>query len=201
MPKQRPKRNPSRVPEKRYGTVYAYYGFIYDFLTVAAGAWTGEKLFFTTPKGGTKTQSDTNLGLASQLPAGVTFEAQYLKFCVNGYDPAVGIGFDIAQILTKRAYVEMKVSNKVVLEAPLCAIQTTFGLMVPQQSQAVAADGFWPTNTLGWANQFGFPLKTPKRFSSNEQFELRVFWDDSITVTTTGCKIGAIITGLWNRPA
>lgn len=193
------------APNANDKVIYNYKGNLYDSIELPnAGAISSENLFFSVAQGGAKSRSMTNLTQAGQLPAGTLFYPEFIQFALFGVTyTADGAGLDISVInqLQKLGNVEFIVSNKVYFEAPLSIMPVSYGLNVPHFAQTAAADALIPVNNGPKGTYKGYALGFDKVIQSNEDFKVRLVFDDTVTLTTgANTRLYVNLGGQWQRP-
>jgi hypothetical protein len=192
-----------QIRPQGYKTQIAQWDNLYDTLSIPAGAITGQKVFFQTPKGqGTKTISDTNMTAAGMLPAGNAFEIWYIGAKLTG---AGIVGFDpsIMLLLQARAAVEIVVSNVVRHTMPFSMLPVEVPTVMTVQNQAAAAAANFIAGNRYAAAAGGFRIEKPLQIQANEQFEVRLTIDDApvMVLGTSTPRLLIYLTGMLNKPA
>lgn len=183
---------------------------LYDHETFTSNATT-QLRFFSVPAGqGGKTKADTNMTLASQLPAGWKFIVQTVEVFVypgataSGYtrkDPVVAAGAvpDFANdvwALAASGWCEIVVGSKPYLTvAPL--------LMLPPRSGIVVNPAASGTDmNVDYARLAGRPyvLNPVLPLDANTNFEVTLNWPAPLTLPSgNNARIGVVLDGLLFR--
>ena len=190
---------------------------IYDSNAYAA-AGQAQLAFFTTPSGsGGKTNSDTNMQLAGQLPANnqQLVTSIELKFCptvpaVTAQNPAA-FGAQVVAAIVNDVYVfyhqgnlQFYIGNKIyLLEGPLGRFPSKTSFDVSAALADVSTAGASFQSRIAYAQAGGRPylLRAPLLIQPTQAFTFTLNWPEGVQAITNPAKIWAILDGVFYRLA
>lgn len=156
-------------------------------------ATTKQLTLFQTPKGqgssvwsgvGGKALADTNMQLAGQLGSGWQFTCYTVQFSLA----ATAVLAD-AQKIVDQGTIEIIVGAKTYLELPLVFANAGGGLSGSLGTQTAASTNQFVTNGHPDSKAvFGFG-ELPITIMENENFSVRLTWQDLTGITTTSCRL------------
>jgi hypothetical protein len=154
------------------------HGWLYDAETWANG-FSGTKKYFQTPQGSTKTEIDTNIRQAGQLPSGTEFVAKYLRVVIS---PKAVLA-DVQELLSN-LWLKLRVSNRTIIESvPVFFLPSGTGILGGQ---------YTGTTPVAQATSFGSPDRTaitkltiPVQITGLENLVVEVKTDTALTLTAT----------------
>lgn len=195
---------------------------LYDFLTYDSAA-TLSLRFFQEPQGGpsSKTEADTNMTMAGQIPAGWKFSAEMLEvYILPGSNASsyvrelpVKSGTSLAApnfandvwALVNRASVKITIGSKPYATLPLLKAPPTVGLEV---KPAVAVENTNTTVlnqlTADYARLAGRPFVFDPilPIPANTNFDVTITWPAAVTLPSGfDCRIGVVLDGIRFRDA
>ncbi|RJP44504.1 hypothetical protein C4587_01835 [Candidatus Parcubacteria bacterium] len=200
-------------------TLDAYEGItqsLYDFQTYGSAGQT-QLNFFAVPVGqGGKTNSDTNMQLAGQLPANLRFlitgiEVQFRPTiptvaaampAVYGAD-AVAAQINDAYIVERAGNLQLTIGSKQYLqEAPLGRLpgRQHFHLDAAV-SGTQTATGTQSRIAFGYASGAPYNLRSPLLLLENMAFSVVLAWPEGVQAITNPGRIGVILNGVLYRLA
>ena len=188
---------------------------LYDFQAYQA-AGVSTLTFFSTPVGGTKTLSDTNLTLAAQLPKNQEFLVQSIEVVFHPSTPTVAaampsfFGAQAAQVLINDAYIFGRSGNLTLTIGSKPYLQEAPLGRFPQKARfdlsAALADATTAAAALQTRTGFGFwtgrpylldpaPLLLPE----NQNFSVSLNWPEGAQAISNPARIGVILDGIMYR--
>ena len=184
---------------------------LYDFQAYAA-AGQAQLAFFQVPAGQAgKTNADTNMLLAGQLPAGMQFLAQSMEvyFFPGTVLPGVGpvadvidsFTNDVWEVTSGKAWLDFKIGNKLYLtEAPLMRFPPKCRLdgWAATTSATTAAAALMNRTSYASAAGRPYPIDPYILLESTQNFSVTLNWPALVVITNAGV-IGVVIDGLMIR--
>lgn len=190
---------------------------LYDFQTYnAAGHSTLS--FFTTPVGGTKTLSDTNMTLAGQLPTNQEFLIQSIeiKFLTTTPAPSsstldaavaapvLATQINDSYIVSRTGNLTLTIGSKAYLqEGPLGRFppKTNFAVDAALAlATTVAADGIEAKIAVPrWEGRPYLIAPAELWLISNQNFNVSLNWPEGVQAITNNARIGVIMDGILYR--
>ena len=177
--------------------------FYYDTaVTIAAGAATAAQyMFYTTPIGGTKTKTQTNMEQVSRLPDPYVFNATHLGLYFGSNMNKLDI-----DLLLANGYIEFRVGDKVYAEGPMQFFPGGAGLT---GSGNIASTSAWVNGQPQLGNMFDMRLpgglqlgggnttdgNTGISILQGQTFKVTLYFPTQPTMTASGGGgVGASIT-------
>jgi hypothetical protein len=184
---------------------------LYDFQAYAA-AGQAQLSFFQVPSGQAgKTNADTNMLLAGQLPAGMQMLVQSAEiyFFPGTVLPGVGpvadvidsFTNDVWKVLSGKAWLDFKIGNKLYLtEAPLMRFppKTRLDGWAAEASATTAAGALMTRTSYATGAGRPYPIDPYILLESTQNFSIVMNWPALVTVTNAGV-IGVVLDGLMVR--
>lgn len=188
---------------------------LYDYQAYAAA---GQSIltFFSTPVGGSKTLSDTNMTLAAQLPKNQEFLITSVEVFFSPTTPTVAaqmpafFGAQAAALLVNDAYIvgragnlNLTIGSKPYLqEAPLGrfpqkAYFDVHGALSDATSAAATSQ-----NRLAYGHWQGRPYlldPAPLLLPENQNFSVSLAWPEGVQAISNPGRIGVILDGILYR--
>jgi len=183
---------------------------LYDFQVYAQAGQT-QLSFFQVPVGqSSKTEADTNMTLAGQLPAGQQFLAQSLEIyffpgtILPGTGPVANVidGFvnDVWAVY-KGGWLKFKVGSKDYLqEAPIGRFppKTRLEGWSSENGNTTAAAALYTRTSYAVPAGRPYPIDPYILLESTQNFTVQLNWPAAVAVTNAG-RIGAVLDGLLIR--
>ncbi|MGH8742849.1 MAG: hypothetical protein ACREUY_01070 [Burkholderiales bacterium] len=182
---------------------------LYDFQVYAQAGQTS-LVFFQVPISGTKTEADTNMVLAGQLPAGQQFLAQSLEvyFFPGTVLPGTGPVANVIDAFIndvwavyKGGWVKFKIGSKDYLqEAPIGRMppKTRLDGWSSENGNTTAAAALYTRTSYASPAGRPYPIDPYVLLESTQNFVVALNWPVAVAVTNAG-RIGVILDGLLIR--
>lgn len=191
---------------------------LYDFQAYAA-AGQAQLTFFALPKGQgapVKTESDTNMTLAGQIPANQEFLAQSIEIHFFPTVPAVAaqnpaaFGAQAAALLLNDVYLvgrtgnlNLTIGSKPYLqEAPLGRFPAKTGFELDAALADVTTAGANLQSRIAFGRWTGRPyLLSPADLllTANQNFSVTLNWPEGVQAISNAARIGVVIDGIMYR--
>lgn len=188
---------------------------LYDYQVYAA-AGQSQLSFFTSPLGGTRTLTDTNMTLAGQLPKNQEFLIQSIEVFFSPTTPTVVAQMPaafgaaaIAQVVND-AYIVGRGGNLVLTigskpylqEAPLGRFpqKASFGVEGAASDTSTAGASLQARIVFGkWQGRPYLLDPAPLLLPENQNFSVALSWPEGVQAITNPGRIGVILDGILYR--
>lgn len=188
---------------------------LYDYQAYAA-AGQSVLTFFTTPAGGTKTLTDTNMTLAGQLPKNQEFLIQSIEVFFSPTTPTVAAQMPaafgaqaIAQIVNdsyivgRSGNLQLTIGSKPYLqEAPLGRFPQKAAFSVDAAAADVSTAGASFQTRIAFGQWRGRPYlldPAPLLLPENQNFSVTLNWPEGVQAISNPARIGVILDGILYR--
>lgn len=188
---------------------------LYDFQVYAA-AGQSQLSFFTSPVGGARTLSDTNMTLAGQLPKNQEFLVQSIEVFFSPTTPTVAaqmpavFGAQAAAQIVNDSYIVGRSGNLVLTigskpylqESPLGRFpqKAAFTLEAGLSDVSTAGASFQSRVTFGkWAGRPYLLDPAALLLPENQNFSVALSWPEGLQAISNPARIGVILDGILYR--
>lgn len=193
---------------------------LYDFQSYVAAGQT-VLTFFALPQGqgvgfggGAKTLTDTNMTLASQLPANQEFLVESVEIMFNPTTPTVAAQMPGANVgaltipqIVNDAYIALRTGNLVftigskpyLQEAPLGRFPSKAHFAVEGAAATTVAASQLTALFPYWAGRPYFLKPASLLLNSSQNFTVQLNWPEGVQAITNPARIGVILDGFLYR--